>query len=213
MYQPRVFIADDHLLVLEGFRQLLADDTVIVGTVHSGAELLEQAQGATPDIILLDISMPDISGFDLIPLLKRKLPHVKIILVTMLSEPFYVSEGFRKGANGYVLKQSASTELLSAIRTVMSNRRYVSPEVAADVRESIEHPWSRPDGYHVQLTPRQHEVLGMLANGVPTTTIATALGISMKTVEFHKAAIMNKLGIKTIAELTKFALVQGMTKL
>ncbi len=213
MYQPRVFIADDHLLVLEGFRQLLADDTVIVGTVHSGAELLEQAQGATPDIILLDISMPDMSGFDLIPLLKRKLPHVKIILVTMLSEPFYVSEGFRKGANGYVLKQSASTELLSAIRTVMSNRRYVSPEVAADVRESIEHPWSRPDGYHVQLTPRQHEVLGMLANGVPTTTIATALGISMKTVEFHKAAIMNKLGIKTIAELTKFALVQGMTKL
>ena len=213
MYQPRVFIADDHLLVLEGFRQLLADDTVIVGTVHSGAELLEQAQGATPDIILLDISMPDMSGFDLIPLLKRKLPHVKIILVTMLSEPFYVSEGFRKGANGYVLKQSASTELLSAIRMVMSNRRYVSPEVAADVRESIEQPWSRPDGYHVQLTPRQHEVLGMLANGVPTTTIATALGISMKTVEFHKAAIMNKLGIKTIAELTKFALVQGMTKL
>ena len=213
MYQPRVFIADDHLLVLEGFRQLLADDTVIVGTVHSGAELLEQAQGATPDIILLDISMPDMSGFDLIPLLKRKLPHVKIILVTMLSEPFYVSEGFRKGANGYVLKQSASTELLSAIRTVMSNGRYVSPEVAADVRESIEQPWSRPDGYHVQLTPRQHEVLGMLANGVPTTTIATALGISMKTVEFHKAAIMNKLGIKTIAELTKFALVQGMTKL
>ena len=213
MYQPRVFIADDHLLVLEGFRQLLADDTVIVGTVHSGAELLEQAQGAAPDIILLDISMPDMSGFDLIPLLKRKIPHVKIILVTMLSEPFYVSEGFRKGANGYVLKQSASTELLSAIRTVMSNRRYVSPEVAADVRESIEHPWSRPDGYHVQLTPRQHEVLGMLANGVPTTTIATALGISMKTVEFHKAAIMNKLGIKTIAELTKFALVQGMTKL
>ena len=213
MYQPRVFIADDHLLVLEGFRQLLADDTVIVGTVHSGAELLEQAQGATPDIILLDISMPDMSGFDLIPLVKRKLPNVKIILVTMLSEPFYVSEGFRKGANGYVLKQSASTELLSAIRTVMSNRRYVSPEVAADVRESIEQPWSRPDGYHVQLTPRQHEVLGMLANGVPTTTIATALGISMKTVEFHKAAIMNKLGIKTIAELTKFALVQGMTKL
>ena len=213
MYQPRVFIADDHLLVLEGFRQLLADDTVIVGTVHSGAELLEQAQGATPDIILLDISMPDMSGFDLIPLLKRKLPHVKIILVTMLSEPFYVSEGFRKGANGYVLKQSASTELLIAIRTVMSNRRYVSPEIAADVRESIEQPWSRPDGYHIQLTPRQHEVLGMLANGVPTSAIATTMGIAVKTVEFHKAGIMNKLGIKTIAELTRFALGQGMTKL
>ncbi|MDZ4854946.1 MAG: response regulator transcription factor [Nitrospirota bacterium] len=213
MYQPRVFIADDHILVLEGYRQLLADDTVIVGAVHSGTELLGKAQGAAPDIILLDISMPDMSGFDLIPLLKHKLPHVKIILVTMLSEPFYVSEGFRKGANGYVLKQSASTELLIAIRTVMSNRRYVSPEIAADVRESIEQPWSRPDGYHIQLTPRQHEVLGMLANGVPTSAIATTMGIAVKTVEFHKAGIMNKLGIKTIAELTRFALGQGMTKL
>jgi DNA-binding NarL/FixJ family response regulator len=213
MYQPRVFIADDHLLVLEGFRQLLADDTVVVGMVHSGTELLEMAPRSAPDIILLDISMPDMSGFDLIPVLKQKLPHVKIILVTMLSEPFYVSEGFRKGANGYVLKQSASTELLIAIRTVMSNRRYVSPEVAADVRESIEQPWSRPDGYHVQLTPRQHEVLGMLANGLPTSAIAATMGISVKTVEFHKAGIMNKLGIKTIAELTKFALVQGMTEL
>jgi len=213
MYQPRVFIADDHLLILEGFRQLLVDDTVIVGTVHSGAELLEQAPGSAPDIILLDISMPDMSGFDLIPLLKQKLPHVKIILVTMLSQPFYVSEGFRKGANGYVLKQSASTELLTAIRTVMSNRRYISPEVAADVRESIEHPWSRPEGYHVQLTPRQHEVLGMLANGLSAHAIATTMGISVKTVEFHKVGVMNKLGIKTMAELTRFALVQGLTEL
>jgi DNA-binding NarL/FixJ family response regulator len=213
MYQPRVFIADDHPLVLEGFRQLLADDTVIVGMVHSGADLLDKAQRASPDIVLLDVSMPDMNGFDLIPLLKQKLPHVKVILVTMLSEPFYVSEGFRKGANGYVLKQSASTELLIAIRTVMSNRRYLSPEVATDVRESIENPWSRPDGYHVQLTPRQHEVLGMLANGISPHAIATTLGISVKTVEFHKAGIMNKLGIKTIAELTRFALVQGLTKL
>jgi DNA-binding NarL/FixJ family response regulator len=213
MYQPRVFIADDHPLVLEGFRQLLADDTVIVGTGHSGAELLEKAQRSAPDIVLLDVSMPDMNGFDLIPLLKKKLPHVKVILVTMLSEPFYVSEGFRKGANGYVLKQSASTELLIAIRTVMSNRRYLSPEVGTDVRESIENPWSRPDGYHVQLTPRQHEVLGMLANGISPHAIATTLGISVKTVEFHKAGIMNKLGIKTIAELTRFALVQGLTKL
>ena len=177
MYQPRVFIADDHPLVLEGFRQLLADDTVIVGMVHSGADLLEKALRSAPDIVLLDVSMPDMNGFELIPLLKQKLPHVKVILVTMLSEPFYVSEGFRKGANGYVLKQSASTELLIAIRTVMSNRRYLSPEVATDVRESIENPWSRPDGYHVQLTPRQHEVLGMLANGISPHAIATTLGL------------------------------------
>jgi len=213
MYQPRVFIADDHPLVLEGFRQLLANDTVIVGTAYSGAELLEKAQRAAPDIVLLDVSLPDMNGFDLIQSLKGKLPRVKIILVTMLSEPFYVSEGFQKGANGYVLKQSASAELLTAIRTVMSDRRYVSAEVAEDVRESIEHPWIRPEGYNVQLTPRQQEVLRMFANGLSAKTIATTMGISVKTVEFHKAGIVKKLGLKTASDLTRFALAQGLTKL
>jgi len=213
MHEPRVFIADDHPLVVEGFRQLLANDTVIVGTAHSGAELLEKAPSSAPDIVLLDVSMPDMSGFDLTHLLRQKLPRVKIILVTMLSEPFYVSEGFRKGANGYVLKQSASVELMAAISTVMSNRRYVSPDVATDVRESIEQPWIRPEGYSVELTPRQREVLRMLANGLSTKAIATTMGISAKTVEFHKAGIMKKLGVKTAAELTRFALAQGLIEL
>jgi DNA-binding NarL/FixJ family response regulator len=213
MYQPRVFIADDHPLVLEGFRQLLANETVIVGSAHSGAELLEKVQRAAPDIVLLDVSLPDKNGFDLIQSLKRKLPRVKIILVTMLSEPFYVSEGFQKGANGYVLKQSASAELMTAIRTVMSDCRYVSPEVAADVRESIEYPWIRPEGYTVQLTPRQQEVLRMFANGLSAKAIATTMGISVKTVEFHKAGIVKKLGLKTASDLTRFALSQGLTRL
>ena len=138
MSEPRVFIADDHPLVVEGFRQLLAADAVIVGTAHSGRELLAKAPGLAPDIVLLDVSMPDMNGLDLLPLLKRRLPRVKIIFVTMLCEPFYVSEGFRRGANGYLLKQSASSELLSAVRTVMSDRRYLSPDIAADIREAIE---------------------------------------------------------------------------
>ncbi len=213
MHQPRIFIADDHPLVVEGFRQLLANDTVIVGTAHRGAELLEKATKLAPDIVLLDVSMPDTNGFDLIQTLKRKIPRVKIILVTMLSEPFYVSEGFRKGANGYVLKQSASDELLAAIHTVMKDRRYVSAEVAPDVRESIENPWVRPEGYSVQLTPRQDAVLRMFANGLTAKTIATKMGISVKTVEFHKAGIVKKLGLKTASDLTRFALSQGLTEL
>jgi DNA-binding NarL/FixJ family response regulator len=213
MYQPRVFIADDHALVLEGFRQLLAQDTVIVGTAQSGAELLEKVRKASPDIVLMDVLLADMNGFDLIQSVKKKLPHVKVILVTMLSEPFYISEGFQKGANGYVLKQSASTELLAAIHTVMSDRRYLSPEVAADIRDSIEHPWIRPEGYNVQLTPRQQEVLRMFANGLATKTIATTIGISVRTVEFHRAGIMKKLGLKTASDLTRFALAQGLTKL
>jgi DNA-binding NarL/FixJ family response regulator len=213
MYQPRVFIADDHPLVLEGFRQLLANDTIIVGTAYNGMELLERAPRATPDIVLLDVSLPDTNGFDLIQSLKAKLPRVKIIIVTMLSEPFYVSEGFKKGANGYVLKQSASAELLSAIHTVMNHRSYVSTEVPSDVRESIEHPWVRPEGFNVSLTPRQQEVLEMFANGLSTKTIATTMGISVKTVEFHKAGIVKKLGLKTASDLTRFALGQGLTDL
>jgi DNA-binding NarL/FixJ family response regulator len=213
MHQPRVFIADDHPLVVEGFRQLLANDTVIVGTAHRGAELLEKATKLAPDIVLLDVSMPDTNGFDLIQVLKRKIPRVKIILVTMLSEPFYVSEGFRKGANGYILKQSASDELLAAIHTVMKDRRYISAEVAPDVRESIENPWVRPEGYSVQLTPRQDAVLRMFANGLTAKTIATKMGISVKTVEFHKAGIVKKLGLKTASDLTRFALSQGLTEL
>jgi DNA-binding NarL/FixJ family response regulator len=213
MYQPRVFIADDHALVLEGFRQLLAQDTVLVGTAQSGAELLEKVRKASPDIVLMDVLLADMNGFDLIQSVKKKLPHVKVILVTMLSEPFYISEGFQKGANGYVLKQSASTELLVAIHTVMSDRRYLSPEVAADIRDSIEHPWIRPEGYNVQLTPRQQEVLRMFANGLATKTIATTIGISVRTVEFHRAGIMKKLGLKTASDLTRFALAQGLTKL
>lgn len=213
MYQPRVFIADDHALVVEGFRQLLAQDTVIVGTAHSGAELLEKVRKASPDIVLMDVLLTDMNGFDLIQSVKKKLPHVKVILVTMLSEPFYISEGFQKGANGYVLKQSASDELMTAIHTVMSDRRYLSPEVAADIRDSIEHPWIRPEGYNVQLTPRQQEVLRLFANGLPTKTIATTIGISVRTVEFHRAGIMKKLGLKTASDLTRFALAQGLTKL
>jgi DNA-binding NarL/FixJ family response regulator len=131
----------------------------------------------------------------------------------MLSEPFYVSEGFRKGANGYILKQSASDELLAAIHTVMKDRRYVSAEVAPDVRESIENPWVRPEGYSVQLTPRQDAVLRMFANGLTAKTIATKMGISVKTVEFHKAGIVKKLGLKTTSDLTRFALSQGLTEL
>jgi len=213
MHQPRVFMADDHPLVLEGFQQLLASETVIVGTAHNGVDVLERAPALKPDIVLLDVSMPDINGFELTQALKHKLPLVKVILVTMFSEPFYVSEGFRKGANGYVLKQSASTELLAAIHAVMENRVYVSREVSADVRESIEYPWMRPEGFSVQLTPRQREVLRMLADGCSTREIAEAVGISEKTVEFHKAGIMKKLGVKTASELTRFALARGLTEL
>ena len=122
-------------------------------------------------------------------------------------------ERLQEGGEGLLLKQSASAELLNAIHTVMNHRLYISPEVSADVRESIEHPWVRPEGFEVSLTPRQQEVLEMFANGISPNTIATTMGITVETVEFHKAGIMKTLGLKTASDLTRFALGQGLTQL
>ena len=157
--------------------------------------------------------MPGLSGFAATKQLKKLLPTVKVILVTMLTEAISVSEAFRAGANGYVLKQSVSDELHAAIASVLANKRFVSRKIDPEVREAIEHEWLRPEGYSSDLTGRQREVLVLLAEGRTARSIAQQLHISMKTVEFHKAKIMRKLGVHTTADLIKFALVHGITTL
>jgi DNA-binding NarL/FixJ family response regulator len=153
------------------------------------------------------------SGFDAARQLRIMLPAVKIILVTMLTEAIAVSEAFRAGANGYVLKQSASDELHAAIESVLANKRFLSRKIDPDVREAVEHEWFRPEGYSSDLTSRQREILVLLAEGRSTKHIAQELKISMKTVEFHKANITRKLGVHTTSDLIKFALAQGITTL
>ena len=213
MYKARLALADDHPLVLESLRQLLEPDFAIVGTASNGREILNLARSAKPDVVLLDVSMPDMNGFEITRYLKADVPTAKIVLLTMLSEPIHISEGFRAGASGYVLKQSASAELREAITSVLANKRYLSEKIAPEVREVIEHEWLRPEGFTGDLTPRQREILVLLTKGCTTKQIAGELRISMKTVEFHKANITRKLGLHTISDLTKFALAQGMTSL
>ena len=210
MSRPRVLLADDHTLVLDGFRKLLEDRCEIVGVAEDGRTLLRMAQELQPDIVTLDISMPQLNGVDAARKLKKILPRTKLIFVTMHADPAYVNEAFKAGASGYLLKRSAGSELLQAIQSVMDGQCYVTPLVAKGLVKSVitgENPTVSKDE---PLTVRQREVLQLVAEGMTVKEIASALNISPKTVEFHKSHIMTQLDLHTTAELTKYALIHGL---
>ena len=209
----KVLLVDDHPLVLESLSKLLEPHFTIVGRVQDSGEVIGRALEYRPDVILLDARMPGLDGFAATRELKKLLPRVKVILVTMLTEAISISEAFRAGANGYVLKQSAFEELRLAIETVLANKRFLSQNIAPEVREALEHEWFRPEDYSSDLTDRQREILVLLAQGGTSKKIAEQLNISIKTVEFHKANITRKVGVHTTADLIKFALAHGLTTL
>jgi DNA-binding NarL/FixJ family response regulator len=208
MSRPRILLGDDHTLVLDGFRKLLEDRCEIVGVAEDGRTLLRMAQELQPDIITLDISMPELNGVDAASKLKKLLPRTKLIFVTMHADPAYVSEAFKAGASGYLLKRSAGSELIQAIQSVMAGQWYVTPLVAKGLMEPV------ITGSAVlrdkPLTARQREVLQLVAEGKTVKEIASILSLSPKTVEFHKSQIMIQLDLHTTAELTKYALVHGL---
>ena len=208
-----LLLVDDHPLVLESVSKLLEPHFKIVGQVQDSGDIVSRALECRPDVILLDACMPGLSGFAATRELKQRLPKAKVILVTMLTEAISISEGFRAGASGYVLKQSAAEELRLAIETVFANRRFLSEKIAPEIREALEHEWFRPEEYSSDLTGRQREILVLLAQGQSTRHIAQQLNISTKTVEFHKANITRRLGVRTTSDLIKFALAHGLTTL
>ena len=209
----KILLVDDHPLVLESISKLLEPHFTIIGRVQNPLEIISRALEQRPDVILLDACMPGLSGFAATRELKKILPRMKVILVTMLTEAVSISEAFRAGASGYVLKQSAFEELRLAIETVLANKRFLSQNIAPDVREALEHEWFRPEDYSSDLTDRQREILVLLAQGGTSKKIADQLNISIKTVEFHKANITRKVGVHTTADLIKFALAHGLTTL
>ncbi len=210
MSRPRVLLADDHTLVLDGFRKLLEDRCEIVGVAEDGRTLLRMAQEFQPDVITLDISMPLLNGVDAARKLKKILPCTKLIFVTMHADQAYVTEAFKAGASGYLLKRSAGSELLQAIHSVMDGQCYITPLVAKDLVQSVitgKMPVVLTDK---SLTVRQREVLQLVAEGMTVKEIALALNLSPKTVEFHKSQLMAQLDLHTTAELTKYALAHGL---
>jgi DNA-binding NarL/FixJ family response regulator len=210
MSRPRILLGDDHTLVLDGFRKLLEDRCEIVGAAEDGRTLLRMAQELEPDIITLDISMPQLNGVDAARKLKKILPRTHLIFVTMHDDPAYVNEAFKAGASGYLLKRSAGSELRQAIQSVMDGQCYVTPLVAKGLVQSVISRGRPPVLQDKALTARQREVLQLVAEGMTVKEIASTLNLSPKTVEFHKSQIMTQLDLHTTAELTKYALVHGI---
>ncbi len=208
--RPRVLLADDHMLLLEGIRLMLEPEFELVGSVEDGQQLLAAARTTRPDVILLDISMPVLNGIDAAHQLRKLLPSAKLIFLTMHADPDYVAEAFRAGAAGYLLKRSAASELLTAIREVLKGHHYVSPLVARDALDLLVTSTKPAGKLSDRLTPRQREVLQLVAEGRTRKEIASILNISVKTVEFHKAALMRELNVRTVAGFTRYAIEHGM---
>lgn len=204
--RARILIADDHALVVEGLRKLLQDEFEVVGTAEDGRALIAAAERLKPDVILVDISMPLLNGIDACARLRAVVPSSRVVILTMHADPSYAAEAFRAGAAGYVLKGSATSELLKAIRAVLGGRKYVAAALPAGVVSGPRHG----EGGSGSLTARQREVLQLVAEGRGAKEIAALLRISVKTVEFHKARLMSELGLHSTAELTRYAVQHGL---
>ena len=210
MKKPRVLLADDHTFVLEGFKKLLEEQCDLVGSVEDGRALVEAAVKLQPDLVILDISMPRLNGIEAAKKLKKQLPGVKLIFVTMHADSAYVNEAFKAGASGYLLKRSAATELVQAVQAAMSDHFYVTPLIAKDVMTFFLKPGQAPLPTIDDLTTRQREILQLVAEGFSAKEIADQLKVSHRTIEFHKAKIMEQLNLHTTADLVRYAIAHGL---
>ncbi|HEY2372120.1 MAG TPA: response regulator transcription factor [Gaiellaceae bacterium] len=206
----RVLIVDDHAVVRSGLRLLLdaESDLEVVGEAGSAREAVFEARTANPDVILLDVVMPDQSGLEAIPTLLHEHPDTKILVLSMQDDPRYVREAFGAGARGYVLKEAADAEVVAAIREVAGGGRYVHPALGARLVEAETAEARRAE--EDPLSEREREVLRLLALGHTNQEISTQLYISVRTAETHRAHIMQKLRLSSRAELVRYALEQGL---
>jgi len=212
----RILLADDHKITRQGLRSLLEkqSDMVVVAEAEEGRTAVRLVRELLPDVVIMDVSMPDLNGMEAARQITREFGNVKIVALSMHSDSLFVTEMLKSGASGYLLKDCAFEELARAIRTVVAGKTYLSPSVSSVVVDDYLHRLSKADfsGLDV-LTNREREVLQLLAEGKSTKQIALKLHISGKTVETHRRQIMNKLDIHTVAELTKYAIRKGLTSL
>jgi len=210
MHKPRILLADDHALVLEGFRRILEGHYDLVGTVGDGRALLEAAKTLQPDVVILDVSMPLLNGIAAAAQLRKICPQAKIIIMTMHADTDYVRSAFEAGASAYVLKRSAVDELEQAIRAVLAGHSYITPLITRELVDVFVSKTLDKSSGAYSLTTRQREVLQLLAEGKTSKEIATVLNISSRTVEFHKGQILDHLNLQTTADLIKYALTHGI---
>ena len=207
MTKPRVLLADDHRMVAEGLKGLLSEEFELVGIVEDGRAMVAAAREMHPDVIVADISMPHLNGIDALAPLKRDNPDVRVVFLTMHRDAAYARRALGAGASGFVLKHSAPAELVLAVRAALQGRTFIAPELAAEVFRTAKEKDADP---LATLTPRQREILQLLAEGKSAKLIAAALDISARTVEFHKYTLMDALGMENSAELIRFAIKHGL---
>lgn len=210
--RPTVLLADDHSVVAAGLARLLEPEVDLVATVEDGRALLEATATLRPDVIVTDISMPLLNGLEATRRLKASDPDVKIVILTMHPEIGLAQEAFQAGACGYVLKQCAAEELLTAIREVYGGRAYLTPRVAKGLLQALAR--SAPEREATsRLTPRQREVLQLIAEGRTIKEVASILDLSARTIEFHRYKMMEELDLHSTAELTRYAIKHGLVAL
>ena len=212
MTPVRVLLADDHALVRAGIRALLEglEGVAVVAEAGNGGEVLELARKHRPDVVLLDISMPGTGGLEASAQLKQELPEVRVVMLSMHANEEYVLQALRAGAVGYMLKDSATAELELALQAVMQGETYLSPPISKQVVEGYVQRVGAEQPAADHLTPRQRQVLQLIAEGLSTKEIAYRLELSVKTVETHRAQLMERLQIRDIAGLVKYAIRNGL---
>jgi len=210
MSKARVLLADDHRIVIEGLKKLLEPEYDVVATVEDGRALIAAVGELKPDVVVADISMPHLNGIEAVRQIKQKNPGVRVIMLTMHQDVQYAVRAFEAGASGFVLKVSAPSELMTAIAEALKGKTYVTPKIAGELLQSYREGKENPEVGFSRLSPRQREILQLVAEGHSAKEIGKILNISARTVESHKYQIMEVLNVKTSAELVQFAIKHGI---
>ena len=213
MRRARVLLADDHRLVAEGLKSLLEEEFDLLAVVEDGRQLVEVAKRLRPDVIVADITMPHLNGIDALMQLKKDNPEVRVVFLTMHKDAAYARRALEAGACGYVLKHSAQAELFLAVHAALEGKVFITPMLAGQVFRDMKASPSQPADPVAVLTPRQREILQLLAEGRSTKEIGSKLDISPRTVEFHKYHLMNSLKLQGSAELIHFAIKNGIVSI
>ncbi|MFZ5656140.1 MAG: response regulator [Pseudomonadota bacterium] len=208
----RILIADDHTLVRESLVGLLQaeGDVRVVAQAADGIETIEKALAVRPDVVVADLSMPRLGGIEVVRRLREALPDTRVLVLTMHQEDEYVLQAVRAGASGYLVKDSAASELLAAVRNLHAGRGHFGPQAARTLAQQLQHPERAFDDPYGRLTAREREVFHLIAEGHTTKEIARQLDISVKTAENHRARVLDKVGVRNTAELVRFALRKGL---
>jgi len=206
----RILVGDDHALIREGIRGLLESHCEVVGTAENGKTLVNAALETKPDLVVLDVSMPILNGIDAACEIKKALPSTRLVFLSMHANPLYLRKAIEAGASAYVLKSGAAEELLTGIREAIQGRIYVSPSFGQDVIRGVSNRRAEGARTRMSLTSRQRQVLQMVAEGKQNKEIAQIAHLSVRTVEFHRSRLMTRLGARSAAELTRFAIQEGL---